>query len=117
VAAPKAPGPVTVTARIVQTSKVPAPGTAPYRDCLTYVRLHIEGVESGNLAESDVIGAFWAMKDDTWLPAATYAVGDRLRLTLIPMDQADRKIQALQRADNLNDFTLKVFFVTREVPQ
>jgi hypothetical protein len=116
-AAPPAAGPLSVIARVVQTSKVPAPGSAPYKDCLTYVKLRIEQVESGKLSSQEVIGAFWAMKDDKWLPAASYAVGDRLRLTMIPMDRADRQIQALQRADDLDDFVLKVFFVTQEAIQ
>jgi hypothetical protein len=110
-------GLVSVIARVTQTSNVPAPGTAPYKDCLTYVKLHIEHVESGGLPASDVIGAFWAMRDNTWLPAATYAVGDRLRLDMIPLEQADAKTQTLQRADDLNDFTSKVFFVTNEARQ
>jgi alginate O-acetyltransferase complex protein AlgJ len=114
---PGASAPVSVIATVVQTSKVPAPGTAPYKDCLTYVRLRIERVDAGSRPGTEVIGAFWAMKEDVWLPAATYAVGDRLRLTMIPMERAERRIQALQRADDLNNFTLKVFFVTREVPQ
>jgi hypothetical protein len=54
------------------------------------------------------------MRDDRWLPAATYAVGDRLRLTLVPLEQMDRQTQALQRADDLNDFTTRVFFVKGE---
>jgi hypothetical protein len=108
-------GPITVIAQVVQTSKVPAPGTAPYKDCLTYVKLRIERLESGRFQGSEVVGAFWAMKDDVWLPAASYTVGDRLRLTMIPIEQADRQTQTLQRADDLNDFTTKVFFVTSEV--
>lgn len=110
-------GSISVVALITQTSKVPAPGTAPYKDCLTYVKLHIERVESGRLDAPDVIGAFWAMRDNTWLPAATYAAGDRLRLNMVPIEQADARTQALQRADDLNDFTSKVFFVIKEARQ
>jgi alginate O-acetyltransferase complex protein AlgJ len=106
--------PVVVLAEVRQTSKVPAPGTAPYKDCLVYAKLHIDTVESGSLASQDIIGAFWAMRDDKWLPAATYVAGDRLRVTLVPLEQTDRQTQALQRADDLNDFTTRVFFVTAE---
>jgi hypothetical protein len=81
------------------------------------VKLHIERVESGHLDAPDVIGAFWAMRDNTWLPAATYAAGDRVRLSMIPMEQADAKTQTLQRADDLNDFTSRVFFVIKEARQ
>jgi hypothetical protein len=78
------------------------------------VKLHVDEVVSGELTSREIIGAFWGMRDDVWLPAATYTVGDRLRLTLTPLEQMDRRTQALQRADDLNDFTTPVFFVTSE---
>ena len=107
-------GPTVARVRVLQVSTVPAPGTAPYKDCLTYLRLQIERVESGHVTGTEVIGAFRAMTDDVWLPAATYAVGDRLTVTMVPMDRADRAIQSMQRADHLNDFTHAVFFITKE---
>jgi hypothetical protein len=106
-----APQPLTVEVLVTKTSRVPKPGTAPYKDCLTFIRIHVERVVSGSYEKPDLIGVFLAMKDDTWLPAATYAVGDRLRLTLTPLILADRQVQSMQRADDLDDFTLDPYFV------
>jgi hypothetical protein len=103
-----------VVGRIVQTSRVPAPETAPYKDCLTFVKVKVETVESGEYQNADMIVVFWAMKDNRWLAAASYAVGDRLRMTLIPFSQADPQIRNMQRADDTDDFTLRPFYSTSE---
>lgn len=108
------PGPFTAVVEVLQTSKVPEPGTAPYKDCLTYLRLRVLTVEAGQVSTREVIGAFWAMRDNQWLPAASYAVGDRLRVTMTPMELADSAVRSMQRADSLNDFVLKVFLVSNE---
>jgi hypothetical protein len=100
--------------RITQTSKVPAPGTAPYKDCLTFIKLEVESVEEGAYDRREVMAVFLAMRNDEWLPPAKYAVGDRLRLTVIPLNEADFQIRSLQRADNLDDFTLRPFFVLED---
>ncbi len=103
--------PVVVSARVIKTSRVPTPGSAPYKDCLTYLMLKIERVESGTYHDQEMVAAFVAMKNDEWLAPATYAVGDELHVTLIPMRQAERQIQTLQKADNLDDYTHEVYFV------
>lgn len=105
-------GEITVTARVTKTSKVPAPGTAPYKDCLTYIALHIERLESGTYSGTILIAAFKAMEDNVWLPPASYAVGDKLHLKLVPMSRMDRQTQSMQKADDLDDFTHQVYFVT-----
>ena len=107
-------GPLVVTGKIVKTSRVPAPGTAPYKDCLTFVMVQVEQVISGNYKAPELIAAFWAMKDNVWLPAASYAVGDRLKLTLIPLNKAEPQIRSMQRADDLDDYTHQPLFVTKE---
>jgi hypothetical protein len=107
-------GNLVVVGRIVQTSKVPAPGTAPYKDCLTFVKLKIETVESGAYQNTEMIVAFFAMKDDRWLQPASYSVGDRLRMTLVPFGQAEPQIRNMQRADDTEDFALRPFYSLRE---
>jgi alginate O-acetyltransferase complex protein AlgJ len=106
-----APQQLTIEGRVTKTSLVPKPGTAPYKDCLTFIRVHIEKTISGSYEKPDLIAVFRAMKDDRWLPAASYSVGDRLRLTVTPLRLADRQLQAMQRADDLDDYTLDPYFV------
>jgi hypothetical protein len=105
---------LTVIATIVQTSKVPVPGSAPYKDCLTFIKVKVQTVESGNYAKPEMLVAFLAMENDKLLPPASYAVGDRLRLMLIPLAEAETRIRSLQRADDTDDFTLRPYYVIRE---
>jgi hypothetical protein len=107
-------GDLAIVGRIIQTSKVPAPGTAPYKDCLTFVKVRVESVESGSYDGGEMLVVMWAMKDNRWLPAASYGVGDRLRMTVIPFSQAATEIRGMQRADDTEDYTLRPFYVLRE---
>ena len=109
--------PIVLLAGVLEVSRVPAPGTAPYRDCLTFIKVKVERIESGSYARDEMIVAFPAMKDDQWLPAARYAPGDRLRLTVIPFSQAPREIRSMQRADDTEDLTLRPHFAIQESRQ
>jgi hypothetical protein len=104
------PGQLEMVARIVKVSRVPQPGTAPYKDCLTYIKLEIERLVSGEYTAKEIVVGFKAMIDNVWLPAASYGPGDRIRLRLIPMNLAPREIQNMQRADDLDDFTLQPYY-------
>jgi hypothetical protein len=102
--------PLVVTGRVVKTSEVPEPETAPYNDCLIYLKLAIERVESGHYNKHEIIVVFVAMRDRVLLPPARFARGDRLKIKLIPMRRAGDEIQSMQRADNLDDLDLSPFF-------
>jgi alginate O-acetyltransferase complex protein AlgJ len=106
--------PLTIIGTIVKASKVPAPGSAPYKDCLTFVKVQVEKVVSGKYGDSELIAAFWAMKDNEWLPPASYAVGERLTLTLTPLNKAEAQIRSMQRADDLDDYTHQPMYVLEE---
>jgi hypothetical protein len=109
--------PIIADVEILKTSNVPTPGSVPYRDCLTFIKVKVLRVDSGQYAKPDLIAVFVAMRDNQLLPAARYAAGDRLKLKLIPLLKADSKTQSLQRADNLDDFTLVPYFATEEKSQ
>ena len=108
-------GDLVIVGRISQTSKVPAPGTVPYKDCLTFVKVRVESVASGSYDGAEMLVVMWAMKDNQWLPAASYGVGDRLRMTVIPFSRAAAEIRGTQRADDTEDYTLRPFYVVREI--
>jgi alginate O-acetyltransferase complex protein AlgJ len=105
-----------LTGRVVKTSAVPAPDTAPYADCLTFIKLQVERVEEGTYERTEIIAVFVAMKNRQWLPPAKYAVGDRMRVRLIPLRSAERAIRELQRADDLDDFDLSPYYSVQVEP-
>jgi alginate O-acetyltransferase complex protein AlgJ len=111
---PGAKGPIVIEGTIEVTSKVPEPNTAPYPDCLTYLVMRVDKVVEGQYDQDRVLAVFWAMKKNVWLPPAKYTRGQRFRVKLIPMAQADEAVRSGQRADNTEDYTHRPYFVTEE---
>jgi alginate O-acetyltransferase complex protein AlgJ len=111
------PAPVTdlvLTGHILKTSNVPAPGTAPYVDCLTFVMIQVDKVEAGTYDSPEILAVFWGMKNNVWFPAARYSTGDRLRIRVIPLKRADSSIRTIQRADDTGDVVHQPYFVVDE---
>jgi hypothetical protein len=111
---PAEPVPLTVVGRVLRTSQVPEPYTAPYDACVAFTEIEVEKVVSGTYPEKQLLAVFWAMKDNKWLPAARYAPGDRLRLRLVPMKNASEAVRSAQRADDTDDYTHLPYFVVSE---
>jgi alginate O-acetyltransferase complex protein AlgJ len=108
---------LTIVGRVLKNSRVPEPHTAPYDDCVTFVLIQVENVESGSYADQQLLAVFWAMKDNEWLPAARYAPGDRLRLRLVLLRNASDDVRTAQRADDLDDYShLPYFALSAEAP-
>jgi hypothetical protein len=110
-------GELVLIGRIVKISAVPRPGTAPYKDCVTFIKFEVEHVEAGIYDKPAIIAAFLAMKDNVWLPAANYAISDRFRMKLIPFRKADPAIRSMQRADDLDDIDLRPYYSLEEKRQ
>ena len=78
--------PVVVKARLVKTTATPAPASiSPYRRCLSVNVYEIEKVESGTLAEKQIMVAHWSILDAQPVPAFSKRVkGQTETLTLVP---------------------------------
>jgi alginate O-acetyltransferase complex protein AlgJ len=112
---PQTPGsPLIVVGEIVRISRVPQPGSAPYTDCLTFAQIKVTAVEAGHYADPILLVALWGMRNDKWLPAARYGPGDRLRLNLVPLKDADTRVRTVQRSDDTDDFDHLPYFATEE---
>ena len=96
------------------TSRVPRPYTVPYKDCLTYVKLHVDRVVEGTYEDDQVIAVFWGMKDNVRLPAADYPVGTRLQLKLVPMRKAPDTLRTARSSDDLDDYQHQPYYVLEE---
>ena len=107
-------GDLTIVGRVLKTSRVPEPHSAPYDDCVTLMQIEVEAVESGTYRDEKLLAVFWAMKDNKWLPAARHAPGDRLRLGLVPLRNASEEVRTAPRADDLDDYSHLPYFVVSE---
>jgi hypothetical protein len=101
-------------ATIDKVSKVPDPYSVPYPDCLTYMMLRVDRVVEGKCADDRVLVVMWAMKKNKLLPPAKYAPGQRLRVKLIPLREADDSVKTGQRADDTADYDHRPYFVIEE---
>ena len=84
-------------------SPVPAPYSAPYADCLSTVRLEVLGVESGRWSDRYAIVVFLAMKENEWLPPASFTPETLLKVRLVPFREAGPEIRSIRRVDDLDD--------------
>ncbi|MBK9088314.1 MAG: hypothetical protein IPL90_04390 [Holophagales bacterium] len=95
--------PIVLRARVLQISPVPAPYSAPYADCLSTVRLEVLGVESGRWSDRYAIVVFLAMKENEWLPPASFTPETLLKVRLVPFREAGPEIRSIRRVDDLDD--------------
>ena len=107
-------GELVVEAIVERVSKIPEPFSAPYDDCLAIDRLTVDRVVSGSYDAPVILVVFRAMEDNVWLPAASYAPGQKLRLRLIRFRDAPAEIRATQRVDETGDYEHTTWFALAE---
>lgn len=105
---------LTVEATILQMSAVPDPVTAPYGTCVLMAKVRVDRVVAGHFDGTEMVVGFLVMQDRALLAAARHKAGDRVRLRVQPFDDIGRDIRSLQRSDDLQDYTLPVFWTLGE---
>lgn len=86
-------------------SKLPNPSTMDYPDCNYSAILNLN-TDSG---ATDVTVVFKGIEDRK-LVTASFRVGDKVRLTLIPFEDAEVEIRQIQLVDEVDDFDMKVYY-------
>ncbi len=76
----------TVTATIAAIEPAPPPGSVPYKDHLVAANLTDLRDPAGTppVGATDAMAYFWSMRDNVLTPAASYRVGDTIRVKLRP---------------------------------
>ncbi len=105
---------LTVDGTILQMSAVPDPAAAPYGTCVLMAKVRVDQVVSGQFDGAAMVVGLLVMQDRALLAASRHKAGDRVRLRLQPFDDAGREIRSLQRSDDLQDYTLPVFWTLGE---
>lgn len=72
---------ITVTATIKAKTDPPMPRTVPYAECI--IALHLENTDTSDLPEAFVV-FLWGMRENQWTDAATFKVGQKVKLRLRP---------------------------------
>jgi alginate O-acetyltransferase complex protein AlgJ len=106
--------PLLIEATVQVVSRVPQPHTVPYKDCLTYLKVHVERVLEGTYADEQMIVVMWGMKNNVLLPAAGYGPGKHLRLHLVPLRQTSADLQNARSVDDLDDYEHRPYLVVEE---
>lgn len=101
---------VLILGEVILRSSVPDPAKSVYPDCLftCEVRVHSHGVAT-TVPERIVVAlpGFAARKLE---PAASVRVGDLVKLRIMAAQEAPEKLQMMQRSDQLDDFSLPVYY-------
>lgn len=104
-----ADGALVIRGTVILASKVPQPGSMPYRDCLTYVKYSVDEVVLGDLADSEALVVLWGMKDNVLQQAASFAPGDQHELKLVPLEDMP-ELSSVANADDTEEYSLTPYF-------
>ncbi len=77
---------ITITAAIKAKTEPPIPRTVPYSECI--IALHLGNAETSNLPEEFVV-FLWGMRENRWTDAATFEVGQKVKLRLRPWSSVE----------------------------
>jgi hypothetical protein len=106
------PAPLVVTGQILKASNVPEPGTAPYTECLTYLKYKVLSVESGEYKPTELLAVYWGMRKNKLMPAARFSVGQTHKMTLEPFSKHP-ELQRVMAADETEEYGLEPYWVVK----
>ena len=91
---------ITVTATIKAKTEPPVPGSVPYSECI--IALHLENVGTYELPEEFVV-FLWGMRENRWTDAATFKVGQNVKLRLRPWTSVEADYGSYNRKELENE--------------
>ena len=100
---------ITLTVSIKDITNPPTPGSVPYTECI--IAIHLENVKIPELPEEFVVFV-WGMRENKWTEAATFKVGQKVKLRLRPWDsvQADYESYNRKELENEEAWLLDVYW-------
>ena len=87
---------LTVTATIKARTEPPIPRTVPYSECI--IALHLENLGTSNLPAEFVV-FLWGMRENQWTAAATFKVGQKVKLHLRPWTAVETEYGSYNRKE------------------
>ena len=91
---------ITVTATIKAKTEPPMPRTVPYSECI--IALHLENTGTSEFPEAFVV-FLWGMRENRWTAAATFKVGQAIKLRLRPWAAVEAEYGSYNRKELENE--------------
>ena len=89
--------PLVVQGRIVAMTKAPRAGSVPYKDAIIALRLSGLKAVSGRLKSREIVVYVWGLRRNQRTKAASYRVGQTVRLPLTVWERAEGKYGSYNR--------------------
>ena len=105
---------ITVTATIKAKTEPPMPRTVPYAECI--IALHLENVDTSDLPEAFVV-FLWGMRENQWTDAATFKVGQKVKLRLRPWNSMEAAYGSYNRKELENEAAWLLDIYWGELPK
>ena len=86
-----------VQGRIVALAKAPRAGSVPYKDAIIALRLSSLKMVSGRLKAREIVVYVWGLRRNQRTKAASYRVGQTVRLPLTVWERAEGKYGSYNR--------------------
>jgi alginate O-acetyltransferase complex protein AlgJ len=104
---------ITVTATIKTKTEPPVPRTVPYSECI--IALHLENTGTSNLPAEFVV-FLWGMRGNQWTDAATFKMGQEVKLRLRPWSEVETEYGSYNRKELENEETWLLDVYWGELP-
>ena len=105
-------GNIIVEASLNEKSANQDPVGTPYRDALHAAVYDVGSVVEGELDAKQIVGIQWTFKDKVIQPTASFTVGKKYKLTLVPWD-GRKELHGLNLQDDTTAFDAPRFFVEK----
>ncbi|RBP44471.1 acetyltransferase AlgX (SGNH hydrolase-like protein) [Roseimicrobium gellanilyticum] len=103
---------IVVEASLSEKSANQDPVGTPYRDALHAAVYDVTSVGEGELAAKQIVGIQWTFKDKVMQPTASFTVGKKYKLTLVPWD-GRKELHGLNLQDDTVAFDAPRFYVEK----
>lgn len=87
---------ITVNATIKANTEPPSPGSVPYKDCI--IALHLDSLNTPELP-NELIVFMWGMRENRWTEAASYKIGQQVKLRLRSWDAVQTDYESFNRIE------------------
>ena len=95
---------------VSKKSELPDPSTAAYPDCLMFLKFKVIKVIKGQFNSNEALVAMWGFKNYKLSEPGKFAIGDKVKLKLIPYKSVENELSGLMRVDDTQDYDSELYW-------